>query len=68
MALADVYDALTSKRLYKPAFSHEKARDIIAREKGRRFDPDVVEAFLLVEDTFQGIADEFGENDGLTMR
>jgi response regulator RpfG family c-di-GMP phosphodiesterase len=57
MALADVYDALTSKRLYKPAFLHEKAREIIVRERGSHFDPDVVQAFLRVEDAFQAIAD-----------
>jgi len=42
MALADVYDALISERVYKKAFSHEKARDIIVEGKGVHFDPDVV--------------------------
>ena len=49
VALADVYDALTSVRVYKDAFSHQKARQIILEESGRHFDPDVVDAFLAVE-------------------
>lgn len=49
MALADVYDALISKRVYKPAFSHEKARTIILEGRGLHFDPAVVDAFLEVE-------------------
>jgi putative two-component system response regulator len=52
LALGDVYDALTSKRCYKDAFSHEKSRDIILEGKGKHFDPDVVEAFLKREDDF----------------
>ena len=52
VALADVYDALTSSRPYKPAFSHEQARRIIASESGRRFDPAVVNAFLSREEAF----------------
>ena len=58
MALADVYDALTTKRTYKPAFTHEKAKEIIIQEKRRHFDPDVVQAFLVVEKLFQKIACE----------
>ncbi len=52
VALADVYDALTSKRCYKEAFSHEKSRNIILEEQGRQFDPDVVDAFSKAEQTF----------------
>lgn len=70
MALADVYDALISKRVYKPAFSHEKARAIIVEGRGGHFDPDVVDAFLAIEDTFQAIArahaDEPESAEGLT--
>jgi putative two-component system response regulator len=50
VAVADVYDALTTRRVYKPAFSHEKARSIILEGCGSHFDPDVVDAFLAVED------------------
>lgn len=52
VALADVYDALTSKRCYKPAYSHEQARAYIVEQAGRHFDPEVVEAFLALEMDF----------------
>jgi putative two-component system response regulator len=52
VALADVYDALTTRRIYKPAFSHEKARSIILEGRGSHFDPDVVDAFLAREESF----------------
>lgn len=56
MALADVYDALISKRVYKPAFSHDKAKEIILAGDGSHFDPAVVEAFLNCEQMFVSIA------------
>jgi putative two-component system response regulator len=49
VAIADVYDAMTSKRVYKEAMSHETARDLIVKERGRHFDPDVVDAFIGAE-------------------
>ena len=52
VALADVYDALTSRRSYKEAFNHGKSRDIIIGLKGSHFDPVVVDAFLALEDDF----------------
>jgi len=61
MALADVYDALISKRIYKPAFSHGKARSIIIEGKGSHFDPAVVDAFISIEGTFIAIAKEFSD-------
>ncbi|MEW6266120.1 MAG: two-component system response regulator [Thermodesulfobacteriota bacterium] len=64
MALADVYDALISKRTYKAPFSHEKATAIIVEGKGTHFDPDVVDAFLEVEGRFQQIALEFADREG----
>ena len=60
-ALADVYDALTTKRVYKPAFDHSKARDIILEGRGTQFDPDVIEAFLRHEDEFVDICQRFEE-------
>jgi putative two-component system response regulator len=57
MAIADVYDALISKRVNKPAFSHEKAMDIIRQGRGSHFDPDIVDAFLDLEDQIKGIAE-----------
>ncbi len=56
MALADVYDALISKRIYKGTISPEKAEEIIQSESGAHFDPDVVEAFLDIRQVFWNIA------------
>ncbi|HIB65753.1 MAG TPA: response regulator [Phycisphaerales bacterium] len=61
LALGDVYDALTSKRVYKDAFSHEKSRDIIVEGRGQHFDPKVVDAFLAVEDEFRRIRETFSD-------
>lgn len=61
MAVADVYDALISKRVYKPAFSHEKARDIIVDGKGTHFDPAIVDAFISRETEFKQIALEHAD-------
>ncbi len=61
MALADTYDALTSKRVYKSQLPHEKAVEIIAEEKGSHFDPDVVEAFLRVRERFRQIALKYAD-------
>ena len=63
MALADVYDALISKRVYKPPFPHEKAVAIITEGKGSHFDPDVVDVFLELEGTFRNIALTFADYD-----
>jgi len=63
MALADVYDALISKRVYKPPFPHEKALEIIVEGKGKHFDPDIVSAFLELEGTFRNIALTFADFD-----
>jgi len=52
VALADVYDALTSKRVYKPAYAHDIARSMIFEESGTHFDPAVVEAFRQNEAEF----------------
>jgi putative two-component system response regulator len=52
VALADVYDALTSRRIYKDAYSHEHAKAIVVEARGTHFDPDVVDAFLAHEEKF----------------
>ena len=52
MALADVYDALVNRRVYKKAFPHTMARDAILAGLGRQFEPAVVEAFIVAEKTF----------------
>ncbi len=54
-AVADVYEALHSKRPYKPPFSHEKSVEIISRERGTHFDPTVVDVFMAVETEFDTI-------------
>ncbi len=64
MAVADVYDALISRRVYKPPFSHEKALQIIRDSSGAHFDPRIVEAFLQMEARFRAIADEFRDETG----
>ena len=61
MALADVFDALTCKRVYKPAFAFEEARRIIVEGAGKHFDPDVVTAFISQEARFRAIALEYAE-------
>lgn len=52
VALADVYDALTSKRVYKHAFAHDIAKGIVLAENGTHFDPEIVKAFLQQEEAF----------------
>lgn len=61
MALADVFDALSCKRVYKAAFSFDDAYRIIVDGKGVHFDPDVVEAFIRDYDTFITIAKNYAE-------
>ena len=59
MALADVYDALICKRVYKKAFTHEDAVSFIRDGRGAHFDPDVVDAFLEIQEEFDQIAKRF---------
>lgn len=61
MAVADVYDALRSKRVYKPPFSHERAVEIISGDSGTHFDPAIVAAFLRCEGEFQRISETYVE-------
>ncbi|MEA3410159.1 MAG: response regulator [Pseudomonadota bacterium] len=58
VSLADVYDALRSKRVYKEGWSHVRARDAIVDGAGTQFDPDVVAAFLMIESDFERVAME----------
>ena len=62
MAVADVYDALISRRVYKEGMSHAKAVAIIQEGYGRHFDPDVVDAFLALQPEFQDIAARFADS------
>lgn len=59
MAVADVYDALISERVYKPAWPHEKAVDAIRDGAGTHFDPDVAAAFLAAESAIRAIAEAY---------
>jgi len=63
MAVADVYDALICKRVYKPPFTHEKAVAIISEGRGSHFDPDVVDAFLKIEEMFEKVASELADHE-----
>jgi putative two-component system response regulator len=62
VSVADVYDALSTKRVYKEAFAHDVARSIIAAEAGTHFDPDVVDAFLATEDEFIRVRNQFSDH------
>jgi len=63
LALGDVYDALTSKRCYKDAFSHDKSTSIILEGKGKHFDPHVVDAFLEIQDDFIDVRSRIYDED-----
>ena len=62
VALADVYDALTSRRVYKQAFAHEIAKSMILEEAGTHFDPLIAQAFISNENKFLSIREQFSEN------
>ena len=62
-AVADVYDALTSKRPYKQPFTHTKAKEIILEGVGTQFDSDVIDAFLAREPQFLTIRSRFADED-----
>ncbi|MBQ4863556.1 two-component system response regulator [Pseudoalteromonas sp. MMG013] len=59
MAIADVYDALISKRVYKDAMTHEQAMKIIAEGRGSHFDPDMIDAFFEIETEFYEISQKY---------
>jgi putative two-component system response regulator len=61
MAVADVYDALISRRVYKDPMSHEQAFAHIMKGRGRHFDPDIVDAFVARQDEFRAIAARFSD-------
>lgn len=61
MAVADVYDALISRRVYKPPFPHQQALDFIRAASGQHFDPAVVEALLAVEASMRQVAEQFAD-------
>jgi adenylate cyclase len=61
MALADVYDALVSGRVYKKELSHAEVRDFIAQQSGTQFDPDIVAAFMARHEDFYKVAQAFAD-------
>jgi len=62
VAIADVFDALTSKRPYKEPFSLEKSFRIIREGRAEHFDPDVVDAFFAAQDEILRIKEQFQDN------
>jgi putative two-component system response regulator len=68
-AIADVFDALTSKRPYKEPFSLERSFNIIKESRGSQFDPEVVDAFFAVEDEILSIREKYkDEHESLLVR
>jgi putative two-component system response regulator len=63
MAVADVYDALISRRIYKEGMPHEKACKIIQEGSGSHFDPDIVDAFIHIHEEFKAIAERYADSD-----
>jgi putative two-component system response regulator len=63
MAVADVYDALISRRVYKEGMPHAKAVSIILEGRGTHFDPDITDAFMVLADQFQAVAQRFVDSD-----
>lgn len=60
VAIADVYDAMSSKRVYKEAVSHRQCVEILRHEAGRQFDPQLMEVFLEIEPAFKKVARQLG--------
>jgi putative two-component system response regulator len=63
MALADVYDALISRRVYKDGMPHHVAEKIIVDGRGQHFDPDITDAFVLLKDEFRAIAQRYADSE-----
>jgi putative two-component system response regulator len=63
IALADVFDALISNKVYKDGIPHDKAMQVIFSERGTHFDPDLVDAFVEIHAEFQAIAERFVDTD-----
>jgi len=59
MAIIDVYDALTNKRVYKDACSHEEALGIMRQERNKHFDPELLDAFFEIESDIRQIAGKY---------
>ena len=62
MAVADVYDALTSRRVYKRAIDHNDALVIMREERGKHFDPDILDGMLEIAPQFEDISRCFADS------
>lgn len=62
VSVADVYDALTSERVYKPAMPHEKATELLRQGSGTQFDPEVVAAFDRMESSFRSVRERYASS------
>ncbi|MNE00951.1 Cyclic di-GMP phosphodiesterase response regulator RpfG [compost metagenome] len=63
MAVADVYDALISRRVYKDGMPHDQAVEIMCQGQGTHFDPDICDAFLRNHEQFRAIAARYADSD-----
>jgi putative two-component system response regulator len=63
MAIADVYDALVSRRVYKPPLPHSKAVSIIIEGRSTHFDPELIDAFEALAEDLRSIALEFSDDE-----
>ena len=63
MAIADAYDAMTSDRVYRSGVAHDKAVQLIFQERAAQFDPDMVDAFIEIQDEFAAIAERYADTD-----
>ena len=68
MAVADVYDALISTRVYKPGMPHSRAVQEIFQGRGAHFDPDMVDALIEIQDEFAAIAARFADSDSVLQQ
>ena len=68
MAVADVYDALISQRVYKAALPHDRAVQIIFQSRGSHFDPDMVDAFIEIQHEFDAIAQRYKDSEDSLQR
>jgi len=63
VAIADAYDALTSDRVYRAGVAHDKAVQLIFQERAGQFDPDMVDAFIEIQDEFAAIAERLADTE-----
>ena len=66
-AIADNFDALTTARVYKPAFDFEHARELMLKERGRQFDPELLDLFLSFEEDLRRIHDQYTDASNQTL-